>query len=197
MTARAGMTEIVAELRALCAAGTADYTIAGVAYWTDDQIQAVLDQHRSDWVMHPLFAQAKQVDGTTYTYDYFIPSALGGPWEREASGSAYWRITDSTGAEQGTALYSVDWDGLKVTFAADQAGTAYYLSGRTFDLNGAAAAIWRRKAAYYAADVDWSTDGHRVNASQARKQCLEMAAEFEALTGGASVQMVRADLMPR
>jgi len=193
MSARAGMAEIIAELRALGAAGTADFSIAGVAYFTDDQLQAILDQHRQDWTAIPLIAQSYQENGTTYYYDYFIPPDLGKFWEREASGTAYWRVTDSTGVDQGTSLYDVDWDGLKITFAADQKGTFYCLTGRTFDLNRAAAQVWRQKAAYYAMDVDWQTDGHRVNASQASKQCLAFAEEFEAKAGGVSVQMIRWD----
>ena len=38
--ARAGMANLITEMRVLCQAGTADYSVAGVAYFSDDQIQA-------------------------------------------------------------------------------------------------------------------------------------------------------------
>lgn len=89
MSARAGMVEIIAELRALGAAGTADFSIAGISYFTDDQLQDILDQHRRDWTHIPLIAQSTQTNGTTYYYDYFIPPELGKTWEREEIGRAH------------------------------------------------------------------------------------------------------------
>ena len=48
-TARAGMADIVDTLRGMTDAGVNDYTIAGVPYWSDAQVQRVLDRHRNDF----------------------------------------------------------------------------------------------------------------------------------------------------
>ncbi len=188
---RAGMTDLLSELRGLAHAGTADYTLVGVTYWTDAQLQAELDRAGYTWRMLRLEPVSSLIGGTTFYYDYAIPA--GTRWERSTSGTAYWRVTDEVGMTQGTSLYSVDWDRRVITFGADQAGSARYLNGRTYDLNRAAARVWRQKASYYAAEVDWSTDGHRVNASQAYEHCIQMAEELEALAGMGSAQMFRAD----
>jgi len=44
MTARDGMTNIIATLRAWTEAGTADYSVAGTTYWDDGQLQDTLDR---------------------------------------------------------------------------------------------------------------------------------------------------------
>jgi len=193
MAARAGMALILTRLRAMAAVGTADYSVADATYWTDDQLQALLDEYRWDWREVRLVARSEYVSGTTLYKDYFIPVNLGRYWERAESGSEYWAIRDASGNEQGTALYTADYEGLRVRFAADQGGTAYYLDGRNYDLNRAAAAIWRRKAAHYATDVDWSSGNHSVRGHQTPMFCLTMAETFERAAGPTSVQMVRAD----
>jgi len=191
------MQDPIRQLRALAAAGESDYTIGAETFWTDDQLQEMLDQQRSDWRRVGLIQDPVQVDGTVYYYDYLIPSSYGHWWERATGGTTVWRIENSIGNTQGTALYTVDYDGGRISFSADQAGSALYLTGRTFDLYAAAAAVWRRKAAYGSADVDWATDGHRVNASQGTDFCLKMADSFDMMAGPRTVQMVRSDTRRR
>ena len=49
MTARASMSDLLLTLRGLVSAGSAEYTVNGSAYWTDEQLQAVLDRHVSSF----------------------------------------------------------------------------------------------------------------------------------------------------
>jgi len=48
MAARTGMNDLITELRGMTNAGSADTTIAGTAYWSDNQLQAILDRNRFD-----------------------------------------------------------------------------------------------------------------------------------------------------
>ena len=50
MSARTGMANLIIRLRGMVQSGTADYTVAGSAYWTDDQLQDGLDKYRRDIV---------------------------------------------------------------------------------------------------------------------------------------------------
>ena len=45
MALRTGMTNLVARVRALTGAGTAEYTAGSVTYWTDDHLQTILDSN--------------------------------------------------------------------------------------------------------------------------------------------------------
>ena len=48
MTARTGLSTLISQIRGLSNLGTNDYTLGTATYWTDDQIQIVLDNHRTD-----------------------------------------------------------------------------------------------------------------------------------------------------
>lgn len=191
MTIRSGMTTLITRLRGMTNAGTADATVAGETYWSDEHLQDVLDAHRMDHNRTQLSPEPEWVNGTLLYHDYYAPA---GNFEEAASGTQYWRVEDGEGYVAGTATYSVDYARGVVRFAADTNGTAYYLRGRSYNLNGAAAAVWERKAGFYAAMYDVSTDNHRLNRSQLIKHCLAMAAEYEARGGIHSSRVVRADL---
>jgi len=105
-------------------------------------------------------------------------------------------VQDGTGAVQGTSAYTPDYRRGVVQFAADTSGTTYYLTGRSYDLDAAAADVWRRKASHYASSFDFSTDNHSVTRSQVYAHCLEMASFFEAKSGDAvtTINMYRGDM---
>lgn len=192
--ARAGMVELITNLRALTNAGTADYTLAGRTYWSDLDLERILDEVRQDVRLLPLAAVAELSAGSTLYHDYYIPQGAGQVWERADGGTAVWRVHDGTGTVQGTANYTVDYEAGRIRFTADTGGAAYYLDGRSYNMNLAAARVYRRKAAYAAAAVDWQTDGHRVNASQEAKAYLSLAEMYEMEAGVQPVRMMRGDV---
>lgn len=191
MAIRSGMTNLIARLRGMTNAGTADWTLGSEAYWSDEHLQDVLDARRVDLNRAPLTADPEYVSGTTLWHDYYAPV---GNFEEAASGSQYWRVENSSGVAAGTASYTVDYAAGHIRFAADQGGTAYYLRARSYSMALAAADVWRRKAAHYAERYDVQTDNHRLSRSQVIAHCLKMAAEYEAKAGIQSVQIVRGDL---
>ncbi len=197
--ARAGMADLITELRGLCEAGTAEYTIVGsggtATYWDDTQLQNILDVNRKDIIFEQLKMYPYQISGGSISYTDYRSSY--GYYESTTGGTSIFYVQDSTGANVGTATYTPDYRRGQIVFGSNQAGTVYYLTGRSYDLDAAAAEIWRRKAAHYApSSFDFSTDNHSVSRSQVYKHCLEMASFFEGKSANAveTVSMFRSDL---
>lgn len=195
MTARTGLTNLITELRGMCEAGTADYSLAGSTFWSDDHLQDVLDIHRNDVVFEQLQMYPTQITGGSLSYQDYR-SAFG-YYEATTGGTAVFYVQDSTGANIGTANYTADYRRGQVEFSSNQAGSVYYVTGRSYDLKAAAADIWRRKAAHYApTSFDFSTDNHSVSRSQIYKHCLEMADFFDGASTSSiqTVSMFRSDM---
>jgi hypothetical protein len=194
MTARLGITDLITELRGMAEAGTADYNLGNTAYWSDDHLQNVLDDHRTDIVFEQLRPLPTYGAGGTLIYHTY--KSCYGMYEQTTGGTAIFYVQDGTGANVAGSLYTPDYRRGVVTFVADTSGTTYYLTGRSYDLDAAAADVWRRKASHYANAFDFSTDNHSVTRSQVYKHALEMAEYFEGKSGDAvtTINMFRGDM---
>lgn len=181
------MADNIQYLRGLTNAGTADYTLGTITYWDDDQMQGVLDRNRIDFYRDHL-GKVQTYEGGSVIYKVYQS-------ERKfiESGSDYFEIEDAAGNTVGTALYSVDYERGKVTFASDTGGSSYYMTGREYRINSAAADVWRMKAANVSAYYDFSTDNHKLSRSQITKQFLDMADYFSGQSGVQAVEMFRSD----
>ena len=191
--ARSGLANLISELRGMTEAGLTDYGIGAVYYWSDDQIQDILDIHRRDVVFEQLQMYPNQVASGSLSYlDY---RSGFGFFEETTGGTAVFYVQDSTGSTISSG-YTADYRRGTALFSSDQRGTVYYLTGRSYDLQAAAADLWRRKGAHYATAFDFSTDNHSVTRSQAYKHCLEMADFYEGKSGDSvqTVQMFRGDM---
>jgi hypothetical protein len=125
--------------------------------------------------------------GSSGYYDY---RSSYGFLEATTGGTAILYLQDGTGATIGSANYTPDYRRGQFQFSADQVGSVYYLTGRSYDLNASAAEIWRKKAAHYApTSFNFSTDNHSVSRSQVYEHCIDMAAHFEN-QGGNSLEVV-------
>src|SRR5574341_245624 len=67
---RAGMADLIAELRAMTDAGYEDFKVAGVNYWSDKHLQDKLDRYRQDFIEEDLYAVQQSRLGTSYYLDY-------------------------------------------------------------------------------------------------------------------------------
>lgn len=182
MAARAGMADVITTLRGLCEAGTADYALAGATYWSDDQLQDILDDHRTDKAER-MTAVARYASGAEAFNDYYFKSK---PVEQASSGSAVFHVFDSQGSVAGTADYTVNYRAGHVEFGTDQGEVVWNARVRYFDINGAAAEVWRGKAAHYqASGFDVETDNHNIKRSQLVDRALKMVERFENLSTGA------------
>ena len=186
MTVRDTMAELIADLRALTDAGVSDYTVGGMTYWSDQQLQDALDGRRIALRFVEMEAQSDYANGA-YTYtEYTLPAA-------NIEGGTALSVLDNAGSAIGTALWSFDRNRGVVTFTADTAGASRFVTGRAYNLDLAAADVWRKKASHYAAAYDVSTDNHSLKRSQLIQHCQAMAREFEARGGPASITMERGD----
>lgn len=189
MAARSGMADIITQVRQLAAAGTADYAVAGATYWTDDQLQTILDLTRIEVWDEPIPYVSKRNSGGTIVYtDYRIPWT----WlEQTTGGTTIFYLSDSTGARIGTANYTVDYAYGRVTFGADQAGSVRYVTARSYDVYEAAAVVWETKAAHVAQKFDFSADGASFKASQQRTAYLASAQQMRSQSKSGGISTVR------
>lgn len=161
------MQNLVNRVRGLTGADTAEYTAGGLSYWSDDDLQDNLDRHATFFVDAPLTWQQQTVAGGTLVH--YVAQA---PYRdlEEAPGTANTSrlvVRDGAGAAVGTADYTVDYRAGRVTFTSDRAGTAYYLTGYTYDVFVAAADVWLERLAHFQDWYDFGADNQRFSRSQA------------------------------
>jgi hypothetical protein len=194
MTARASMADLITAVRGFTNAGTADFSIGSQAYFTDDQLQAVLDRYATNLYDVQMTAQAQYNSGGSVEYkEYRTPTT----WlESTIGGTSRFTVTNGLGSISGTANWSADYPSGIVTFVTDQAGVGRFITGRSYDVYAAAADIWEQKGAAYATAIDFSTDNHSIKRSHIAKICSDMARKYASMatTGGSSsADVVRGD----
>jgi len=184
--ARTGMQTLIDTVRGYANAAPDEWAISTdtslIEYWSDEEIQRVLDRHKREYIHELMDAQPTYESGTTVFKQYLLGAT------NVESGTAVFKIEDSAGTVSG---YTVDYERGIVTFSTDQNGKAFYWSGFAYDLDAAAADIWRMKASHVAGLVDFSTDGHSVKRSQQAQQYLTMANYFQQRSASEGVQTVR------
>jgi len=193
VAARSGMVDIINELRTLTEAGANDYSIANQVFWTDKQLNDILDMHATELEYEPMILIPGRKPGGYSYKDYFVNYK----WlEQDASGTSEFIIKDINGGTVSAALYSVDYMIGEVSFLADQGSTIpYYVDCSSYDLNAAAAEVWRKKASHYASAYNFSTDNHNVQREQLYTHAKEMADYFLGMSneGVSNVSLERAD----
>ena len=191
--ARATMEDLITRVRGLTQAGTAEYTVGTVSYFTDDHLQESLDRSRLDVYRERLEYVREYIGGGSVAYKVF--AGHWGDFEQTDGGTAIFFIADSHGDKIGTADYSVDYQSGVITFDDDQGGSARYLTGRSYDIYAAAAHTWRQKASFYAiTSFDFSTDNHSIKRSQLKTQAEQMANYYANQARLNVVTMVRSDV---
>jgi len=190
--ARTGMQTLIDTVRGFANAAPDEWEVTSdssiVTYWSDDEIQRVLDRHKVEYIHALMDAQPTYESGTPVYKQYLLNAT------NIESGTAVFKIEDTSGTVSG---YTVDYARGIVTFTSDQSGKALYWSGFAYDLDAAAADIWRMKAAHATELVDFSTDGHSVKRSQQAQQYLTMAGYYQqrsASEGVVTAKIVRDDL---
>jgi len=192
--ARSTCEYLITILRGFTNAGAADYVIGNTSYFDDNVMQQILDRNRIELREAEMKSMPIYSSGGTVVYkEYKLPV---GWLEETKGGTAQFVVSDGIGNVQGTALWSADYENGKVTFVADQTGLTRSVNGFAYDLYAAAADIWHQKAAYYATQIDFSTDNHSIKRGHIVAQCEEMAKRYESKAlngGGTSVDMFRGD----
>jgi hypothetical protein len=190
--ARTGMANLILQIRRRCNVATDSYTLGGTAYFSDDQIEEILDRHRESVRQYPLDVDPVYVDGAHQYLDYSFGS-IRGEIEQSATGSGF--AIRTSGGVAVTTGFSVNYQAKVVSFTADQANAAYYLDCRAYDANLATADVWGMIASFERQAVDWSSDNHSIKSSQALQNALMQEKHYRRLAGGRLVEQYRVDTL--
>jgi hypothetical protein len=175
------MAEIIQEVRRLANAGTADSVVGTVTYWTDNQIQDVIDRHVREFRRMALSPLTTYIDGATTYTDYQIPIKKDDyRIEREGAGGGFALLTSSG---ETAPSYTVSWSRGMVNFTANTGGDAFYLDCRAYNIWSAVADIFEAKAGMVSGRVDWSSDNHDIKASQEYQHYMDMAKKYRLMAG--------------
>lgn len=178
MTIRAGMVDLVTELRGMTAAETDEFTLNGETYWSPDHLQDVLDRNRQDIYRELLTVQTRYTDSNVALYqDYYFAA---GHVENALSGTFCWRLENSAGSMVSTADYIINYQARHIRFNQTTGGSAYYLNYRAYNLEMAAADVYDRKASSVASRFDVSTDNHSLKRSQLYDMYTKEATKWRA-----------------
>jgi hypothetical protein len=190
---RAGMEYLIAELRGMTDTGFDDFKVAGVPYWSDKHLQDALDKHRSDFIEENLYPVQQSRLGTAYYLDY---KSQYGNLETVDSGTAIFKLDNAAGTNMPGTMWAADYQRGVVTFNADTLGSSMILTGRSYDLNAAAADVWRYKAANAAKMYSFSADGQSFQRNQFLQACLQMASYYEGQAAPTNISTFRGDVNP-
>ena len=176
MAARASLASLITRVRTLIDDNATTKT------FTDDEVQAALDNWRTDvryLELRP--AETRTSSGVEYR-DYYAPC---GDWEADA------------------VLYDSGYATLTPTTSEYQAGhwafttgvtPPVYIVGKTFDVYAAAADLLEMWAAREKLSFDFDTDGQSFKRSQKAAALLALAREYRRQQRPASVLMDRGDI---
>ncbi|MFQ5433488.1 MAG: hypothetical protein ACE5FD_01290 [Anaerolineae bacterium] len=181
--ARSGMINLISRLRDMCNVTVDD--------WTDDELQTILDGRRLDVRREKLEQAPEYTASTANYYDFY---SRFGNYEETDGGTAVFILEDSAGADKSTANWTANYTNGHIRFSADQGGTAIYLTGRSYDLFGAAADVWRQQMGKQAAKYTFAADGVQMSRSHWFAHCDRMAAHYDRLSRPVQVQINRGDV---
>ncbi len=187
-TYRATCADLVARLRRYAADPSS-------AVFSNDEMQDILDRHRIPWRQLELVAAPTISAQGLYVYtDY---------WARSESGEV--AIGDW---EQGYLLQGPDWATLTPTTSDENTGhwtfnlpapgqlPPVFITGYSYDLMGAAAECWERRAAQLSLKFDATSQGMRAARSQMYDHCVRQAERYRQQMEVSIAQLVRTDVLP-
>jgi hypothetical protein len=190
---RAGMTDLVQQLREMGDASVNDFKVGGVQYWSDRHLQDTLDKFRTDFVEEDLYAVQQTRNGTAYVLEY---RSQYGNLETVASGTSVFKLDNAAGSNLSGTLWTADYRRGVVTFNNDTLGSSIILTGRSYDLNAAAADIWRVKAANAAKMYSFGADGQSFTRNQIMQNCIRMMQYYEGQAAPTNISLYRSDNIP-
>ena len=197
--AQLNRVNLLTDLRRMTDTAVGAYTVNSVSYWTDDQLEEIMQGFAVDYDTVPLMSIPQYYNGTWEHRKYRIPKSL--PVWLEYFTPAQLTANQALAAEdqldEDVSFYVVDVEGVVVDsstytyhkgrrtieFAADTNVTQYYLRVIGYNLNEIAAQVWYDKAAHRVELVDWRGGDHQVKEDQEWKHCMEMAQHYSRYSG--------------
>lgn len=180
MAARSGMVSLIDDLRSMTSTAPDEVTINGVAYWSDEQLQARLDSTRVEYIDIPLAKLPLRVAGETTFTRYYIPQMVNDKLETAETTGAF-TVVDIQGYS--APSYTYDASSKLILFAADTGGIEYYLRARGYDLDYTASQIWFEKAGHRVSLIEWKAGAHSMKEDDEYNHCIEMANRYSRKNG--------------
>lgn len=187
--ARTGMLNAIKQLRLMTDTAVNEVAINDVWYWSDDQLQDILDRHARYVDDVALFATPITDDGVTTYTKYFFKNYLGSWFDEDTI-----VVVNNRGTIAPTN--AIDYKGKQVTFVANTLGYDYFIRGRVLNMNAAAAEVWQRKADHRTQLIDWKDGTHTLNEDQEYQHILERIQHYQG-GGIKTVQLMRSGYAPR
>jgi len=184
------MTTLIDTVRGMTDIGTADYTVGTIAYYSDDEVQRVMDRHRTE-VIRSLITPVETYSSGSVVFEQYYSEY--GNLEETTGGTSIFYLEDAAGSVVGSTAWTMDYAAGKATFGSDTGGSTMYMYGYSYDLPGAAADIWNMKAANAAKMFDFSTDNMSVKRGQFQEMCFKMAGYYAGQAAPHVIQVYRED----
>jgi hypothetical protein len=181
MTTRTSVDYIIAEVRRLTGAGTAEFTVDSTSYFTDEQIEQVLDSRRLRLARHEIVFEPELSEGGGTSI--YKNARIGYAWVEDASSTTAFKMTDSQGSIQATAGYTLSAEDGFITFTADQGGSSRFVTSWVHNPYKAAVDILTSWNSELARQPDFATDNMRVWRSQKQKAIAEQIKTLKDMAG--------------
>lgn len=185
------MAGLVSELRVLTDTAVDDVLLQGTYYWTDDQLQDILDQNSIAFTDIPLISRPLWYSGSRQYLEYHFPGYVSEWLEEPTASDNRFQIVDSLGNETAIANYTLEARYKRVTFNSDQASKLWYLRARGYNLYQAASEVWQRKAALRAELIEVRGGIFIMKEDQEYKHCIEQARFFAGRGGFNTIKLIR------
>lgn len=184
MAVRATMATLISTLRGRTNVSTSDITISGVTYWSDQQLQDILDETKQYFSVN-LESLGEMSDGSVVYLNWRIPQNVG-PYLELAV------VKTLTGYVISDSDYTLDSNAGLVIFNSS-ATQGYVLSGYTYDLDEATAKVWDDKAAHRAHLVTIKSGPHQLWEDQEYLHCVQQAQRYRSRSGLKYTRLVKMD----
>ena len=196
MTARAGMAELIDELRLMTdTVSSEDSEVTD--YWTDEQLQDILDSFSVYHVRVPLRPVLEMAANGRYEpRTYTIPRSVSKWLERDSVENRF-QVQTVKGLPllvgAGEDDYIPDYKRGVIIFNTPTRRQSYYLTAYGYDLNRAAADVWHKKAGLRVPLIQWKTDNHTLYEDQEYTHCMDKYIEYSSKAGPLVTRFIRVD----
>lgn len=157
MAVREGMQQLIDRTRSLANCNT-DELFNGVTYWTDEQLQDVLDNYASEW------SESLLKGRSVYTFPLYMGYGLE---------TTTIEIENSSGVID-PLDYTVNLAQRTVVFTDEQT-TDVTIYATRYDVYEAVAQVWEVKSSQRSDFVNFRAGNHKVDMAQDYQHCVERA----------------------
>lgn len=180
MAARTSMASLITRVRLMVGD-------TGTAVFTDEQVQSFLDQHRIDVRYGEMVGEETRASGGAVTYLTFWDADRLAFWESDAA------ITDHAYNTLTATTYEYELG--RFTFSTDQtANCPLHLTGKTYDVNAAAADLLDAWASLVAIQFDYADAAVTDSWQKKQAQLIKMADRYRSMSRPGHVALVRLDM---